>query len=59
MSLRRFFARTKWDRERTEEIQSYLQIETDDNIARGMPPAEALAAAHRKLALRSGRKFIR
>jgi predicted permease len=49
MSLWRFLARTKWDRERTEEIQSYLHIETDDNIARGMPPAEALAAAHRKL----------
>jgi hypothetical protein len=49
MSLRRFFKRKRWDRERSEEIQSYLQMETDDNIARGMPPAEALAAAHRKL----------
>ena len=49
MSLRRFFHRTQWDRERSQEIRSYLQIETDENIARGMPPAEALAAAHHKL----------
>jgi predicted permease len=48
MSLRRFFERKRWDEERSEEIQSYLRIETDENIARGMPPAEALAAAHRK-----------
>src|SRR6516165_3580134 len=49
MSWRRFFRRVEWDRERSAEIQSYVQMETDDNIARGMPPAEALAAAHRKL----------
>jgi hypothetical protein len=48
MSLRRFFARKQWDLERSAEIQSYLQMESDDNIARGMPPAKALAAAHRK-----------
>jgi predicted permease len=48
MGWRRFFRRVEWDRERSEEIRSYLRIETDDNIARGMPPAEALAAAHRK-----------
>jgi len=37
-----------WDRERLEEIQSYVQIETDENIARGMPYREARAAARRK-----------
>ena len=49
MALARFFRRAKWDRERREEIESYLQQETDDNIARGMPPQAARAAAHRKL----------
>ncbi|MBI4473239.1 MAG: ABC transporter permease [Acidobacteria bacterium] len=49
MGLRRFLRRAKWDRERLDEIESYLQIETDENIARGMPPEAARAAAHRKL----------
>src|SRR5437867_2652674 len=49
MSWRRFLRRTKWDRERLEEIESYVQIETDENIARGMPDGEARAAARRKL----------
>jgi predicted permease len=49
MGWRRFFQRSKWDRARFEEIESYLRIETDENIARGMTPAEADAAAHRKL----------
>jgi len=44
----RFFRRAKWDRERLEEIESYLQIETDENIARGMTPQAACEAAHRK-----------
>jgi len=48
MSWTRFFRRAKWDRERLEEIESYVQIETDDNLARGMPHAEAHAAARRK-----------
>jgi hypothetical protein len=37
MSIKRFFRRAHWDREREQEIDSYLQIETDENIARGMP----------------------
>src|SRR5262245_44750391 len=45
----RFFRRAKWDAERTRELESYLQIETDENIARGMPPQEARDTAHRKL----------
>ncbi|HEV3201142.1 MAG TPA: ABC transporter permease [Bryobacteraceae bacterium] len=49
MAFGRFFRRARWDRERLEEIESYLQIEIDDNIARGMPPVEAREAAHRKL----------
>jgi predicted permease len=53
MGWSRFFRRAKWDRERLEEIDSYLQIETDENIARGMPPEEARAAARRKLGNRT------
>src|SRR5437867_2614571 len=49
MSWRRFLRRSRWDRERAEELQSYLQIETDDNLARGMPPEDARRAAQRKL----------
>jgi putative ABC transport system permease protein len=49
LSLRRFFRRDAWDDERAREIESYLQIETDENIARGMRPAAARAAARRKL----------
>ena len=49
MSLRRFFRRAKWDRERREEIESYVQMETDENIARGMNGDDARVAARRKL----------
>ena len=48
MSWRRFFRRSEWDRERLSEIDSYVRIETDENIARGMPEADARAAACRK-----------
>jgi predicted permease len=48
MSWRRFLKRRWWDDERAREIAAYLENETADNIARGMPPAEAAAAAHRK-----------
>src|SRR5215471_4228414 len=47
-SMWRFFRRGKWDRERLAEIESYVQIESDDNMARGMTPAAARAAARRK-----------
>ncbi|PWT97110.1 MAG: multidrug ABC transporter substrate-binding protein [Terriglobia bacterium] len=53
MSLRRFFRREQWDRERSEEIESYVRIETDENVARGLPYAEARAAALRKLGNRT------
>jgi predicted permease len=49
MNWRNVLRRGNWDRERSEEIESYLVIETDENIARGMPPEEARAAARRKL----------
>src|SRR3954452_3472575 len=48
MNWRRLFRRTWWDRERTAEIEAYLEMETADNIARGMDPMEAAAAARRK-----------
>jgi predicted permease len=53
MSLRRFLRRAKWDRERSEEIESYLHIETDENVGRGLPYDEARAAALRKLGNRT------
>ncbi|HXJ96349.1 MAG TPA: ABC transporter permease [Terriglobia bacterium] len=45
----RLFHRRGWDRERSCELQSYLETETDENIARGMSPEEARYAARRKL----------
>jgi putative ABC transport system permease protein len=48
MSIRRFFQRNHWDRDRVQEIESYVQIETDENVARGMKYEDALAAARRK-----------
>src|SRR3569832_279437 len=49
MSLKRIYRRAQWDRERSEEMESYVRIETDDNVARGMPYEQARAAALRKL----------
>lgn len=49
MAWTRFFRRRRWDQERFRELEAYLQIETDENIARGMPPDEARSAARRKL----------
>ena len=53
MSLRRFFRRAQFDRERSEEIESYICIETDENIARGLPYDEARTAALRKIGNRA------
>jgi predicted permease len=49
MSLRRFFRRRRWDEERARELQAYLEIETAENVARGMSAEEARGAAYRKL----------
>jgi predicted permease len=53
MQWTRFIHRKQWDRERAEEVEQYIDQETADNIARGMPAAEARAAAHRKLGNRA------
>jgi predicted permease len=49
MGVRRLFSRASWDRDRADELRSYLEIETDENIARGMSPEAARRAAHLKL----------
>ena len=49
MGWSRFFRRSRWDDERAKELQAYLTHEIDDNIARGMTPGDAAAAAHRRL----------
>ncbi|HEU0107805.1 MAG TPA: ABC transporter permease [Vicinamibacteria bacterium] len=49
MSWTRFFRRRRWDEERARELESYLEMETDENVARGLPPDEARQAARRKL----------
>src|SRR6478672_9933320 len=49
MRWSRFFRRNASDRERADELAAYLEIETADNIARGMSPAESRNAARRKL----------
>ena len=46
--IRRFFRRRYWDEERARELDSYLEMETDENVARGMLPEEAQYAARRK-----------
>jgi len=48
MSWMKFFRRGRRDEEAAREIASYIAIETDDNIARGMPPQAAHDAAVRK-----------
>ncbi len=49
MSWSRFFRRTHWDEVRAREIETYLEIETEENMARGMPLEQARQAAHCKL----------
>ena len=49
MAWRSFLRRAQWDRERADELRSYLEIETEENIARGMSAADARRAAHVKL----------
>jgi predicted permease len=49
MSVVRFFRRRDWDDERRRELESYVEIETDANLARGFPPEEARGRALRKL----------
>jgi putative ABC transport system permease protein len=49
MGWTRFFRRASWDQERERELQTYLEIETGENIARGMTSEDARYAARRKL----------
>src|SRR5580704_13971977 len=49
LTWRRFFRRSRLDEEVARDLQFYVDAETDDNIARGMPPAQARDAALRKL----------
>src|SRR5215212_4852669 len=49
MPWTRFLRRNRWDDERARELESYLAIETDENITRGMSPRDAREAARRKL----------
>ena len=49
MPWTRFFRRRRWDQERSRELDAYIEIETGDNIARGMSPEEARYTARRKL----------
>jgi predicted permease len=48
MRFLRFFKRARRDEDISGEIASYIAIETDDNIARGMSPQAAREAAQRK-----------
>jgi len=48
MGLLKFLRRGSRDADAAREIASYIAIETDDNIARGMPPQAAHHAAVRK-----------
>jgi len=49
MSLGRFLRRSRWADERARELDAHLEIETADNIGRGMAPQDAREAARRKL----------
>src|SRR5258708_29225861 len=49
MNLRRFFRRSAEDSELSEELESHLAHEIDDNLARGMSREEARRQAYVKL----------
>ena len=48
MNWRRFFRRNYWDAERVEEMQSFIEHETEENVARGMTEEEARRQAYLK-----------
>src|SRR5579864_4107225 len=49
MKWPRFFRRRYWDRERSRELDAYLEAETHENITRGMTAEDARLAARKKL----------
>lgn len=57
MSWMRFFHRERWDQERERELQTYLEIETEENISRGMTTEDARFAASKSWGI--PRKFER
>src|SRR5277367_5225898 len=48
MSWRKYFRRQRWDAERAQELESHIQSEIDDNVARGMSREEARRQAYLK-----------
>jgi len=48
MNWRRFFERRRRDEDLAREIDSYMDHETDENVARGMDLEQARSAARRK-----------
>jgi hypothetical protein len=48
MRWRSFFSRKRADLDHAREFQAHLELEVDDNIARGMSPEDARRAAHIK-----------
>jgi putative ABC transport system permease protein len=48
-AVRRFLGRTAADDEQREELESYLEIATGENMARGMPAERAREAARKRL----------
>lgn len=49
MNLKRLFSRSHEDGELEQELESYIQHEVDENLARGMSPEEARRHAYVKL----------
>ncbi len=49
MNWRRFLHRAQADQDQQEELESYIEITTQEYVAQGMAPAEAQQAARRKL----------
>jgi len=49
MNWRRFFRREDADSDQQAELESYLHIATEENVARGMSRDEAETAALQKL----------
>ncbi|MEO8026818.1 MAG: ABC transporter permease [Bryobacteraceae bacterium] len=49
MSWKKFVHRRRWDEERRRELEAHIENETQENLARGMSPADARAAANRLL----------
>jgi len=49
VNLKRLFRRSREDSELSEELESHLAHEIDDNVARGMSPEEARRRAYVRL----------